>query len=100
MQEAGLILCALALLLLVRSKISWEFWIREDVPGTAIRREINGEPIHANRFLEFIGVVIWAAGIGVGFGSLLGVVATLALLVPGLKPRTTQPGGSEPGCTQ
>jgi hypothetical protein len=89
MQAAGLILCAQALLLLVRLKISWEFWIRKDVPGPAIRQEITGGSIHGNRFLEFTGVVVWAAGISVGLGSLLGIVFTLALLVPGVIPRTT-----------
>ncbi len=92
MLDAGLILCALGLLILLRSKISWEYWLREDVLVPAIRREINGGPNHANRFLEFAGVSLWAMGICTGFGSLAGIAATIALLIPGtlpLKPRET-----------
>jgi hypothetical protein len=87
MQDAGLILCALGVLILLRSKISWEFWIREDVLAPALRREIHSGSNHANRFLEFAGVVLWAMGICIGFGSLAGIAATMALLVPGLIPR-------------
>ena len=92
LQDAGVILCALGVLILLRSKISWEFWIREDVPGPAIRCEINGGTNHVNRFLEFSGVIFWAAGICIGFASLAGIVAAIALLIPGtlpLKPRET-----------
>ena len=85
-QDAGLILCALGVLLLLRSKISWESWINEDVPTPAIRREIDGGPNHANRFLEFAGAVLWAMGICIGFGSLAGIAAVIALLIPGMLP--------------
>jgi hypothetical protein len=87
MQDAGLILCALGLLILLRSKISWEFWIREDVLAPAIRREIDRGPNHANRLLEFAGVMLWTVGICLGFGSLLGVAAMLLLLAPGFIPQ-------------
>jgi hypothetical protein len=87
MQDAGLILVALGLLFLLRSKISWEYWIRDEILDPAIRREINSGPNHANRFLEFTGVALWAMGICIGFGSLAGIVAALVLLVPGLIPR-------------
>jgi hypothetical protein len=92
LQDAGLILVALGVLSLLRSKISWECWIHDEVLEPAIRREINSGPNHANRFLEFAGVVLWAAGIGVGFGSLPGIIAVLALLVPGLIPQKPQAG--------
>ncbi len=91
-QDAGLILCALGVLMLLRSKISWESWISEDVPLPAIRREIDSGPNHANRFLEYAGAVLWAMGICIGFGSLVGIAATIVLLVPGFlpeKPRET-----------
>jgi hypothetical protein len=87
MQDAGLIFCALGVLILLRSKISWEYWIREDVLVPAIQREINRGPNHANQILEFTGVAMWAAGICIGFGSVAGIIATLALLVPGLLPQ-------------
>jgi hypothetical protein len=92
MQDAGLILCALGGLILLRSKILWEFWIREDVPVPAIRREINGGTNHANRFLEFSGIIIWTMGICIGFGSLVGIAATMAMLLPGLLPQKSGEG--------
>ncbi len=91
-QDAGLILCALGVLILLRSKISWESWGNEDVPMPAIRREIDSGPNHANRFLEYAGAVLWAMGICIGFGSLAGIAAVIALFIPGMlpeKPRET-----------
>jgi protein-S-isoprenylcysteine O-methyltransferase Ste14 len=85
-QDAGLILCALGVLILLRSKISWESWIGENVPLPAIRREIDSGPNHANRFLEYAGAVLWAMGICIGFGSLAGIAAAMALLIPGMLP--------------
>ncbi len=86
-QDAGLTLCALGFFILLRSKISWEYWICDDIPVPALRREINGGLNHANRFLEFSGVVLYAMGICTGFGSLAGIAATIVLLIPGILPQ-------------
>ncbi|MGB7538016.1 MAG: hypothetical protein WBM17_05725 [Anaerolineales bacterium] len=95
MQEAGLILVALGLLFLIRAKISWEYWTRDEVLDPAIRREINSGPNHANRFLEITGVGLWAVGIGAGYGSLAGIVAAIALLVPGILPQKPREAGKQ-----
>ncbi len=89
-QDAGLILCALGVLILLRSKISWESWIGEDIPLPAIRREIDSGPDHANRFLEYAGAVLWVMGICIGFGSLAGIAAAIALLIPGMLPEKSR----------
>jgi hypothetical protein len=89
-QDAGLMLCALGVLILLRSKISWESWIGGDIPMPAIRREIDGGPNHANRFLEYAGAVLWAMGICIGFGSLAGIAAATVLLIPGLLPEKSR----------
>jgi hypothetical protein len=90
LQDAGLILCAAGFLFLLRSKISRECWVGEENPPGMIQREVNRKPIHTNRLLEFTGVVLWAMGICFGFGSLLGVLATLLLLAPGAIPQKVQ----------
>jgi hypothetical protein len=87
LQDAGLILCALSLLLLIRSKISWECLLRTEASEAAIIRGMQNETDPPNRFLEFAGVILWAFGICIGFGSLAGIAATMALLVPGILPQ-------------
>jgi hypothetical protein len=87
LQDAGLILCALGLLFLIRLKISWECLIRKEGPEGTISSEMHNEPDHANPFLEFVGITLWALGVCVGFGSLPGIVSTLLLLIPGLLPK-------------
>jgi len=83
MQDAGLILCALGLLFLLRSVISWECWTGQEVAEPETRRRLEMETNSINGFLFSLGITVWALGICAGFGSVLGSFAGLLLLLPG-----------------
>jgi hypothetical protein len=83
MQAAGLILCALGLLFLLRSIISQECWTSEAGAEPEIRRRSDFETNAIHAFLFNAGISLWAMGICVGFGSVLGSIAILLLLMPG-----------------
>ena len=87
MQDTGLNLCALGLLFPLRSIISWECWIREEVPEPGIRRELERVTNPPISLLGLAGIALWALGVCAGFGSILGSAAVLLLFIPGLIPQ-------------
>jgi hypothetical protein len=84
MQDAGLILCALGLLFLLRSVIAWECWTGQDIAEPEILRRLEIGTNSINAFLFSTGITVWAFGMCAGFGSVLGSLVLPLLVLPGL----------------